>query len=304
HPNQMAQVFAGNMKTVLRYEDSSILDQALAVLPLERLYNFADADPENHQDALIKELLNWFKNDFFTWVDIPNCSVCGSSTQPSTESPLPTADEQKFGAGRVEVYKCISNSCGAMERFPRYNNPAILLQTKRGRCGEWANAFGLLCRALGSRVRFVWNSEDHVWIEVYSPHQKRWIHTDPCENAWDNALLYSKGWGKKMAYCIAFEATGPIDVSRRYIRDIEDQLPRYLISEADLKSLLAYLRLKYRTLPIDQLLRLYYEDVQELAELNSYKANAESLPDITSLRLNPRSSGSAEWIKSRGENGR
>ena len=30
-----------------------------------------------------------------------------------------------------------------------------------------------------------------VW-QVYSEDQQRWIHCDPCENAWDSPLLYSE----------------------------------------------------------------------------------------------------------------
>lgn len=33
------------------------------------------------QDMLILELLNWFKNDFFTWVDSPPCENCKSATK-------------------------------------------------------------------------------------------------------------------------------------------------------------------------------------------------------------------------------
>lgn len=103
----------------------------------------------------------------------------------------PNEEEKWNGVRNVELYQC--NVCGHNQRFPRYNRIRALLDSRKGRCGEWANCFTFLCRALGSRARWIWNAEDHVWTEVYSNKQQRWVHVDSGEESFDEPLIYEQG---------------------------------------------------------------------------------------------------------------
>ena len=104
-----------------------------------------------------------------------------------------------------------------MVRYPRYNQIMKLCETKNGRCGEWANCFSALVRALGHETRFVMDWTDHVWTEAYIKAEKRWVHMDPCENAYDAPKMYERGWGKKLTYVVAINAEEAVDVTQRYI---------------------------------------------------------------------------------------
>ena len=45
-------------------------------------------------------------------------------------------------------------------------------------------------------TRYVYDYTDHVWAEVYSTQEARWLHCDSCENACDTPRMYEAGWGK------------------------------------------------------------------------------------------------------------
>ena len=101
------------------------------------------------------ELLYWFKNDFFTWCNKPKCSQCHNDQDNmiSIGTEISSEEEQRWLASRTEVYQCIE--CDLIARFPRYNSPYKLLETRTGRCGEYANTFGCIGRPFAAGLHRV-----------------------------------------------------------------------------------------------------------------------------------------------------
>lgn len=347
-----------NVNYLLSHKDQKAIDAALDAIDLAKIYeNIDKLEQENekekdkkkgneeekqeekkqgkqgkenkgatanlkYDDLVVKEILRYFKHDFFEWVNTPKCS-CGSDKaigKGARRMPSTAPNPQKISI--IEVYEC--QKFGKEIVFPRINNPVSLLETKKGRCGEWVNCFLLILEALigdggKDRVRFVWNQEDHVWVEYFSLGLQKWVHLDPCEAAFDEPLLYCENWGKKMSYVLGFNMNNVVDLSGKYITK-EKQIPQQSIVEPKLvaktlkwvnakKLVQKYQNLKDQGFSESDALKLIYHEViiprnREQIALKE----GDVMPSKTSLEggndvPRGRQTGSAEWTKARGEDG-
>jgi peptide-N4-(N-acetyl-beta-glucosaminyl)asparagine amidase len=244
-----ARKLAGAVATVQAWEDDpSLLQECRVLLPWEALRDergiYADY-PQDHvrlfspNARFVNRMARWFKRDFMTWVNNPPCALCASpDTRYETVRSAETAEEEEGQAKRVEVYWC--ETCDAQTTvFPRFQAPRKLLGTRRGRCGELANLFGLLCRAVGLETRYILDVTDHVWTEVRVGDD--WLMVDSCEGVVDepsvrkmtargaleefwlmifvaSLQMYEAGWGKKLIYIVAVAADHCCEVTWRYTR--------------------------------------------------------------------------------------
>ena len=171
-------------------------------------------------EQYVKALLKWYKKEYFSWCNKPKCSKCGQNDKNLTiisYTGKPNESELKYLAYKTEVYKC--NQCQIEVRFPRCNNPIILLDTRTGRCSEWSNLFGAILYTCGFKVRLINNFEDHVWNEFYNQEEERWVHLDSCEQAYDTPLVYEQGWGRVMTFILGMSDDGLVEVTPRYVKD-------------------------------------------------------------------------------------
>ena len=220
-------------------------DNSAASLIVTKSPYFRD-DDVNYEgdDLLLKRLTLYFKEEVMKWCNQPPCSnenCTGNEDGKKMEmkgmrGPI-TQEEKTGGASRVEVYNC--TLCNTETVFPRYNNPRSLFHSRRGRCGEFANLFGTYCRSLGFDTRYILDFTDHVWVEVWSVRQQRWLHADSCEGLIDRPNMYEQGWGKKLSYVVGVTHDSVADVSKRYTRKFlseEFQFRRREFSQSEATS--------------------------------------------------------------------
>lgn len=212
----------------------------------------------------------------------------------------------------------------------------MLMKTRKGRCGEFANLFTLFLRAAGLRARYIWNQEDHVWNEYYSDflgvclHShlfaayrsslylnlvflfQRWIHLDPCEGASAEPLLYTVNWNKTVTYIFGFSTTGCQDLTLGYVPSGHLPPGRTRILEQDLRGLMRALSAGRRS-ALGEVRRkeLVEEDRREQAWMRDWKgreryererAEAKELIEGAQDTVG-RESGTKEWKEQRGEAG-
>ncbi|KAI8913678.1 hypothetical protein EDD86DRAFT_110257 [Gorgonomyces haynaldii] len=272
-----------SLALVRTHQSLELQDKAREIIPIERLH--AQAQGDDFYMNLLRCTLDWFKTECFTWVDAVPCIRCSNKTQ-ATGMATPTAEDVRYGAHRVETHTC--QTCGFQNRFPRYNDPQRLLETRRGRCGEWANVFCLITRTLGFETRYILDFTDHVWTEVFV--NDRWVSMDSCEGSQslDTPLMYETGWGKKLNYILAFGDTEVEDVTHKYTLKLS-QLERSLVPEAWLSARLLLETNRLRdSLSVEERARL---DVRDLKV---------DMPTVTGSERG-RQSGALQWRLDRNE---
>jgi peptide-N4-(N-acetyl-beta-glucosaminyl)asparagine amidase len=116
---------SSSLNLIAKHAEMELQDKIRDLIPIDNLHSKArelmtnkKEDQKDFNFYLIKSVLNWFKTEFFKWVDKPCCNDCKSFTEFSGMGQ-PTPTESYYGAGNVEIYKC--QSCNRLERFPRYN---------------------------------------------------------------------------------------------------------------------------------------------------------------------------------------
>ena len=120
--NRFAIKLQNTYEHVLFYENEQLKEKALEKIPINQLNEYAKKKFDSYieqmkgnssneklynlKDFFLLELMSWFKNDFFSWVNEPNCEICNSNKNMKFKHQAkPESREVLWLAGNVEVYE-------------------------------------------------------------------------------------------------------------------------------------------------------------------------------------------------------
>ena len=266
-----------HIRSFLENYTEQLKEDLISVIPYDELGN----DDEENLTVLTK----WFKEKFFVFVRGLKCTNCNSDSNV-VGATHPTPYEMEGLCSNTEIHRC--NSCGNQMRFPRYNCVNRLIQTRCGRCAEFANTFTGILLALDFDARIVLDQTDHLWTEVWLESKKRYVHVDPCENIIDAPYVYETGWGKKLNWIFSFGKHDMLDVTKKYTKNYaEVPKRRTSVSEEWLEKFVLTRRELYRKgLTKKENRALDYRNLMDVLSMEMHRD--ENKPE----ELNDRISGS------------
>lgn len=179
----------------------------------EKLARMQEWDRISYDEELLKQLVDWFSTEFFSWLS-PTVPCQHGTACKDAMYLMHTAmrRQDKDAQGHliehdvlkpylIECYIC--NSCLANHRILRpLQDIARIVNFPKGRCAEHGKAFHLAARALGfesrivtgrfrpretyadsdPRSRSLTGSESHTWNEIFLENRKEWIPVDVSAN--------------------------------------------------------------------------------------------------------------------------
>jgi Transglutaminase-like superfamily len=171
------------------------------------------------ETATVKSFLEYFRRELPYYYSACLADDCGHRDNNHHLGVIfPRKDEQGHKAAVCELIVC--STCSQVSRFPRFNALNKVLDTRRGRCGEYSVLVLVMFELLGYKTRWVVDWADHVWVEIFL--HGRWTMCDPCEASIDEPLLY-QSWGKNSTFIFAFEKDGSVeDVTSTYTSHTQD----------------------------------------------------------------------------------
>ena len=284
---------------IASYKDKEMQKKIIEIIPKRPLGSTSE--------QYVKILLKWYKKEFFSWCNKPKCPQCGQNDKNLSVisyGDKPNSEEKNFLAYRTEKYIC--NNCNKEVRFARYNKTIKLLETRTGRCSEWSNLFGGILYTCGFKVRLINNFEDHVWNEFYNEEEKRWIHIDSCEEAYDTPLVYEQGWGRVMTFILGLSDDGLVEVTPRYVKDWK------IVNERRSEKMIIKLQKIMEEVNKKMMAGINPEEMKNIEErrkneIESFEKKikldlfGEGNINVNDAEKIGRQSGSLEWRKNRGE---